>query len=544
MCRKISHFLLCIGLLTKTADVGQVVKQTHVLGALAVPSVIKTSDFRDPMDEQVDLSDYHAQFEEQADREPVRNIHGKSAKVLTDYLDLPSYHFISPRQGFVIVIRVKYPFFMGFPHGQYEIFLEEAQYYEIKKIGWLEQGFSPREAHVIALAEQVERFSREGSLTWYHRRQLTEISVASLQSVVQENKRSQQWVLSVLQMANSKGAKININRIVEYRNRLRQVATWTLKYRDWRERYESKRREIPQKHPRNFTELEEDLSIVQQIREMAAKEVNEIRTVEDADEVTKEISHYPNVQARPDPWNAGLQRLAESAMSNDEHYEWNRYYYHGTSLGVAAVASTIGFLGGMPGLIRELDIDYIGSEERVYITPGSTANGYYGENIIGKSAEYATRQTRLARAVLAYYALRKAWESDGNLSQYLFPPFDYFLLRAIIRIPTASFELREYKEFYWKTENYFSYDPIPLDQADILIDPDIPWPRTEPEEDWGEGLSDTDPERRLDNNLFIGSFQKRYRRDEAKPYMGGIERAVQGKWRHMFSHGHVFFPLV
>jgi len=49
---------------------------------------------------------------------------------------------------------------------------------------------------------------------------------------------------------------------------------------------------------------------------------------------------------------------------------------------------------------------------------------------------FADRTSRPARAVMAYYALRAAWENEGRSER--FPPVDYFLQRAVLAIPKAD----------------------------------------------------------------------------------------------------------
>jgi len=315
---------------------------------------------------------------------------------------------------------------------------------------------------------------------------------------------------------------------------------WEDKLRDWRSWYQAKRREILET-PR----LQGKIDILREIQRMAKAELKEIEALENAEVTAKGPSPYLQYNPRSTSWAQGLTKNVEPVW---EEREISRYYYHGTSLGIARVSAIRGFLGGIVGIEKtmEIDEDLLGAinEEKkwdeVYIASvePSGLSRTFGEVLV-EVINYADRIVRPARSVLAYYAFRAAWENESRKER--FPSVGDFLQRAILRIPkedvqgvSGSFGLSQAG----------TKEPIPLQRTQVLVDRDIHYPRTPPI--LGSNLSGDDPESLrylsmesrllLDNRetrLLDGMMSAADSEDNEIPmyYSEAIGNAVIEKWR-------------
>lgn len=281
---------------------------------------------------------------------------------------------------------------------------------------------------------------------------------------------------------------------------------WRERLQDWRRRYQEKRRSLLE-----ASGLDAKLEIMLEIYgPMVDEEIQKIEAIEQAEEEERGPSPYPEVRPRSRSWYEEIGEMTSEPLWDEEVVD--RYYYHGTSLGIALVSGVRGELWGIPGVSKvleidvELDEDMKGTEveDRVYFDDPSM---YREENwstldrVIGGTVEYANRQIRPARAVLAYYAFRGAWEAEGR--QERFPPFRYFLQRAILRFPKSDALDVSGAALL---SDLGSDKPVPLQRGDILLDEDIPLPPRalidgsnlafgDPEWIDGKGLSPEDEQR-------------------------------------------------
>ena len=169
-----------------------------------------------------ELNNRHEEFEAVAKDCPVENISEMKARVFSaDLGEINGYHFDSQAHGLVIVLnRVLWDI-----DARHRIF-EEAKFHEAKEAYWESKGFTSHEAHVIAWAEQIRRFSSGGDcLTPYHVWELSGISLEGRLAMQKENENSRQWHHSVLERANKEhSANIDMDRVRGYEARLRAVA--------------------------------------------------------------------------------------------------------------------------------------------------------------------------------------------------------------------------------------------------------------------------------------------------------------------------------
>lgn len=191
---------------------------TTINVAPAVHGRLGPISHRSPTDEdvEIDLSSQHTNFEsldysESGDLE-VQGFKGtvNGRIVYVDNLEVPGYNFQAEDGTTVIVIR----------RGRFE---QEARFHEVREAYWISQGFSPREAHVIAWAEQVQEFALKHNrpMTAYQEAQLADPRVRN--SVLSESEKDRYWHYGILAIANKyHAAGINIAQIREFERNLRR----------------------------------------------------------------------------------------------------------------------------------------------------------------------------------------------------------------------------------------------------------------------------------------------------------------------------------
>jgi hypothetical protein len=159
---------------------------------------------------ELDLSVFHSYFIERSSSVEEKNYYGINAKVIEvnpDYfrtsgprqLQPGAYHFSvkdeAGEERFIIVLNAYYI-------GEGEVY-DEGIFHEAREIFWKGQGFSAHEAHVVASAEQVMKFSKGGTvLTDYHREQLKSMSYDAFEYILNEDSQKRDWHYDVLLRAN------------------------------------------------------------------------------------------------------------------------------------------------------------------------------------------------------------------------------------------------------------------------------------------------------------------------------------------------------
>ncbi|MBF0491059.1 MAG: hypothetical protein HQL15_10720, partial [Candidatus Omnitrophica bacterium] len=305
---------------------------------------------------------------------------------------------------------------------------------------------------------------------------------------------------------------------------------------DWKKRYQALRESIL-----NIKGLNNKLDILRKIHVNEANlEIARIEKIEQEESDKPKKGKLIPILPRSKAWDVDL--------SEDEVPLWNeteiaKYYYHGTSLGIARVWAMRGFIGGIKGLSSFIDIDKIyaneNKQEEVFLTD-STHSKIHSKDLtalpetIYETDDYALRTKRPGRAILIYYALREIWEKEKR--QEPFPPIKDFLQRIILRIPknivkgvTGSVE--------WSKQ--YTSIPISIKGVELLLDQDIPLPNSSYQ--YLENLSGTDPEKLSESIGPKGSI--RYARmQELVSEMGrvldlenAIGNAVIDKWKPIQS---------
>jgi len=240
---------------------------------------------------------------------------------------------------------------------------------------------------------------------------------------------------------------------------------------DWRRRYQEERDKIGR-----TSGLTEKLAIIENIHlKMATEEIKKIKLMEAEEDEEKAPHSYVPFEARKLSWDEGLDMDEDPLW---EEGDITGYYYHGTSLGIARVSAALGYLGGVAGAREILDIDEMNEPpDKIFVE----AAEYYLQSwenlslndLIGSLTGYADRTIRPARAVLAYYTFRAAWEKEVLAGR--FPRIDDFLQRAILRIP-AQDSLKSSGEMVASELSISA--PVLLENSHILLDEDIPLPKT------------------------------------------------------------------
>lgn len=260
---------------------------------------------------------------------------------------------------------------------------------------------------------------------------------------------------------------------------------WARMRDDWRLQYQAARKKIVETQG-----LDSKLAIIREIHgQMSQKEILRIKAIEQAEAKAKGPSPYPIISPRKTPWNHELDVEVEPQWDESDV---GKYYYHGTSLGIAIVSKILGFLGGIKGLSEEMDIDNVmGDRPWTYFT----STKFHREEkrpslggVVEECSVYANRTSRPARAVLAYWAFRAVWEAEGR--QERFPPFEYFLQRAILQVPKKDTRRVSGEAFVAQLS---TDKPTPLHNARMLLDKDIPFPKASVVTDFGS-LAYEDPE--------------------------------------------------
>ena len=178
---------------------------------------MKSLGLRDFLDEdtKLNVSDRHAEFEDLASRVSPEVVYGMQASVIQADLDnVGAYHFYSSQYGLIIVVNSNLN----------KETQDEGKFHETREVYWMGKGFNQHEAHVIASAEQAQRFSRGGSIISYHNQQLGSMSADGLEAIINENEETRQWHYSVLDRAITSGASIDISAVQDYERRLRDYA--------------------------------------------------------------------------------------------------------------------------------------------------------------------------------------------------------------------------------------------------------------------------------------------------------------------------------
>lgn len=236
---------------------------------------------------------------------------------------------------------------------------------------------------------------------------------------------------------------------------------WGKKYRDARSRLQ------------NAQELNVKFAIIREInKDMTDEEIRNIQKIESDEDDLNNPSPYPKIEPSRVPWDKNLKANVESELKTRDV---DRYYYHGTSLGIAIVSGVRGFLGGFPSLSRRhIDVDdMINDKEFIFLSERTKDIDYYDfGRILIQTTDYADRTIRPARAVLAYLAFRAAWEAERRKER--FPPLDYFFQRAVIRIPKEDAHGVSGNNFW---QQLATDEPVSLQHADILLDKDISLPK-------------------------------------------------------------------
>ena len=304
-------------------------------------------------------------------------------------------------------------------------------------------------------------------------------------------------------------------------NRLKEGAVqkidWQEAMHGWRVKYESLRGQI-----RATQGLDAKLALIRQIHTtMVEEEIQKIKAIERAEREINGGLSYTRFSAKAIVWEDmfpdkeeghelplwdeddapfgfedELVSMSEVDPSLYEEPLWdekeiNRYYYHGTSLGILRVWANLGQMGGVPGLTRELDIDKTGANGIYFDSIDMYREEY--ENIppligvLEQTTKYATRTSRPARAVLTYYIFRALWEREGYKEP--FPPFSDFLQRVILRTPKEDVRGSSGDA---DLAQFGTQQAVSTERVELLLSDDIPLPT--PPVEWMGSLSDLDPE--------------------------------------------------
>jgi hypothetical protein len=178
---------------------------------------MKPLGLREPLNEDIelDLLSQHFNFEKEAGFVNPKDIYGISARIIySDLGNVAAYHFVSKNYGIIIVINPKFNTDIQ----------EEGRFHEAREIYWMGKDFSQHEAHVIASAEQAQKFLIGNGITSYHGQQLRSMGSDELDAMITENEETRQWHYSVLNRAIALGANIDILAVQDYERRLREYA--------------------------------------------------------------------------------------------------------------------------------------------------------------------------------------------------------------------------------------------------------------------------------------------------------------------------------
>src|SRR4029077_1062442 len=123
---------------------------------------------------------------------PLDQFEGTTFKLISAPLppEMSAYHWRATDGTLIVVVD---------PSISKEIFIETL-FHEIQEDAWIRRGFDDHEAHVLASAEQIERFSKgQTELTPYHRAQISGMDADRLNALLDETDRT--WHRDVLQRA-------------------------------------------------------------------------------------------------------------------------------------------------------------------------------------------------------------------------------------------------------------------------------------------------------------------------------------------------------
>ena len=121
-------------------------------------------------------------------------MYGQQARVISaDLGNDGAYHFYSQEYGLIVVVNTRHN----------SDIQEEGKFHEAREVHWMSRGFTQHEAHVIASAEQVQKFSIVDSFTNYHAWQLRLMNNEELKRIGTEGEEARRWHHSILKRVNS-----------------------------------------------------------------------------------------------------------------------------------------------------------------------------------------------------------------------------------------------------------------------------------------------------------------------------------------------------
>ncbi len=172
------------------------------------------------------LRDRHAEWEERAGRKEIQTLDGVSFILLFNKLPegVYAYHFKTADGRMIVVLSHDIP----------ERLRNEAVFHELREAYWISQGYTQHEAHIIASAEQMEKFSVDGGLTLLHAWLLENMGLEGLKDLTRETQTDRTEHHRIV--ARAKGADrvwwmrwLFLRRLKQYEVRMRMQA---LKYHD------------------------------------------------------------------------------------------------------------------------------------------------------------------------------------------------------------------------------------------------------------------------------------------------------------------------
>ncbi len=205
--------------------------------------VMKNLSARSP---EADLSEYHEYFVQRSLEAEEKEYYGIQAKITwanPDYFSKVKDNKLWPgayifyirdnaagEKNHIIVLNANYI-------GDDAVY-EESVFYGARRIFWEGQGFTGRESHIIASAEQVLRFSKAGSLTPYHKEQLKAMSPEQFDEILSESWSDREEHIAAIEKANILkktnkdvifGSIIDLDELKNYGRTLRDPIKMTLK---------------------------------------------------------------------------------------------------------------------------------------------------------------------------------------------------------------------------------------------------------------------------------------------------------------------------
>ncbi|HAZ11122.1 MAG TPA: hypothetical protein DCY56_08520, partial [Candidatus Omnitrophica bacterium] len=182
-------------------------------GAMGSIDVVSPTDEDRHPEITAKLKARREEFEGIAKDAPIEDIYGIQARVIKVplYNEIAGYNFKAQDGTHIIALNSITS----------KAIQEEAKFHEAREIYWIGKGFIPREAHVIAWAEQVIKFSKDGKLTPYQMIQLAKMGKADLENIIKEGRIFHR---AVLQEAIAEGADITMDDIEKYERNFKEYA--------------------------------------------------------------------------------------------------------------------------------------------------------------------------------------------------------------------------------------------------------------------------------------------------------------------------------